>query len=162
MRRLATATVGAVLALGVGALPGYADSTSPGKSSAYESATISPLGSGLPTLLTATIVKGKKKKVLAIEASLVTGSGAVGTLELAVEVNGLPPQGQTINETCDAGTQHCTLVGTWWLDIDVAEAANPGQFVKQPIEVTLKGGVQAGGDSDIQATATLSVRMESK
>jgi len=30
------------------------------------------------------------------------------------------------------------------------------------IEVTLKGGVQAGGDTDIQAGATLSVRVESK
>lgn len=162
MRRLATTTVGAVLALGVGALPGFAASTSPGKSSAFESGTISPLGSGLPTLLTATIAKGKKKKVLAIEASLVTSSGALGTLELAVEVNGVAPEGQAVNQPCAVATQHCTAVGTWWLDIDAAEAANPGAFVKQPLEVTLKGGVQAGGDSDIQAGATLSVRVESK
>jgi hypothetical protein len=146
----------------VGTLPGFAASTSPGKNSAFESGTINPLGSGLPTLLTATIAKGKKKKVLAIEASLVTSSGAVGTLELAAEVNGVAPEGQSVNQACTAGTQHCTLVGTWWLDLDAAEAANPGTFLKQPLDVTLKGGAQAGGDPDIQATATLSVRVESK
>jgi hypothetical protein len=37
--------------------------------------------------------------------------------------------------------------GTWWLDIDAAEAATPRVFVSDP---------------DISATATLSVWVESK
>ena len=162
MRRLAAATVGVAFALGVGTLPGFAASTSPGKNSAFESGTISPLGSGFPTLLTATIAKGKKKKVLAIEASLASGSGALGVLELSVEVNGVAVEGPIVNQSCAVSVQHCTVVGTWWLDVDAAEAASPGTFVKQPLVVTLQGGVQAGGDTDIQGTATLSVRVESK
>lgn len=162
MRRLAAATVGVAFALGVGTLPGFAASTSPGKNSAFESGTINPLGSGFPTLLTATIAKGKKKKVLAIEASLASGSGALGVLELSVEVNGVAVEGPIVNQSCAVGVQHCTVVGTWWLDVDAAEAASPGTFVKQPLAVTLQGGVQAGGDTDIQGTATLSVRVESK
>jgi hypothetical protein len=162
MRRLATAALGSLLALGSNALPGFAASTSPGKSSAFESGSVSPLGSGFPTLLTATLAKGKKKKVLAIEASLVTGSGAVGILELRANVNGVAVEGGEVNQSCIASVPHCTLVATWWLDVDVAEAANPGMFVKQALAVELEGGVQAGGDSDIAASVTLSVRMESK
>jgi hypothetical protein len=47
--------------------------------------------------------------------------------------------------------------GTWWLDIDAAEAATPRVFVKQPLEIEL-----LGSDPDISATATLSVWVESK
>ena len=162
MRRLATATVCAALALGVDALPGFAASTSPGKSSAFESGSLSPLASGFPTLATARIAKGKKKKVLSIEASLVTASGAVGILELRVKVNGVAAEGGAVNQSCIASVPRCTLVGTWWLDVDAAEAANPGVFVKQELDVALEGGVQAGGDSDIGADVTLSVQMESK
>ena len=113
-------------------------------------------------LLTASLVKGKKKRVVAIEATLATNSGASGVLHLLPTVNGVAVQGTIVNEPCDPSLVHCAATGTWWLDVDAAEAANPGLFVGELLEVELVGGVLAGGDSDASGTATLSVRMVKK
>jgi hypothetical protein len=62
-----------------------------------------------------------------------------------------------VRQPCQASLVHCSVSGTWWLDIDAAEAATPRVFVKQPLEIEL-----LGSDPDISATATLSVWVESK
>lgn len=162
MRTFAALAAGGALSLVVGALPGQTASTSPGKNSAFESASLTNLAFTPATLLTATIAKGKKKKVLAIEASLTTNTGAAGVLEIRPFVNNFATEGQAVQVVCVPSLPHCTVSGTWWLDIDAAEVASPGLYVKQPLVVVLQGGVLAGGDSDISATATLSVRVESK
>jgi hypothetical protein len=162
MRTFAALVAGGVLSLAMGTLPGSTASTSPGKNSAFESASLTNLSTAPAPLLTATIAKGKKKRVLAIEASLTTDSGAAGVLEIRPFVNGFATEGQAAQVTCAPSLLHCTVSGTWWLDIDAAEVASPGLYVKQPLVVVLQGGVLPGGDSDISATATLSVRVESK
>jgi len=157
------ATLACSLAFAAGASPpALADSTSPGKESAFESASIAPLPVGDGVLLTASLVKGKKKRVVAIEATLATNSGASGVLHLLPTVNGVAVQGTIVNEPCDPSLVHCAATGTWWLDVDAAEAANPGLFVGELLEVELVGGLLAGGDSDASGTATLSVRMVKK
>jgi hypothetical protein len=162
MRTFAALAVGGALSLAVGALPGHAASTSPGKSSAFESSGFMFVPASPATLLTATIAKGKKKKVLAIEATLSTDTGASGVLEIRPLVNDVAVEGGVVSVACQPGLVHCSVSGSWWLDVDAAEAANPGVFVKQPLVVRLVGGYLAGGDPDIAATGTLSVRVESK
>lgn len=160
--RFATILALAALVLAGAAGGSWADSTSPGKTSAFESASLSPLTVGTDDLLTATLIKGKAKSVLAIQATITTNTGADGTLHMLPNVNGVAVQGTTVNQTCAFSVAHCTVSGTWWLDLDAAEAANPGQILKVPLEVTLQGGVLAGGDPDVSATVTLSVQMVKK
>jgi hypothetical protein len=162
MRSFAALVAGGALALAWGAPPAFAASTSPGKSSAFASGSLSPLGANPTTLLTATIAKGRKRRVLAIEATVGTESGAAGVLEMRPLVNDVAADGPIVSVACQPTLVHCSMTGTWWLDLDAAEAANPGVFVKQPLEVRLVGGTLAGGDPDISAYGTLSVRLESK
>jgi hypothetical protein len=162
MRRLVTLALAAVVAT-LGSVPSAADSTSPGKESAFESASITPLPVGdTGVLLTASLVKGKKKRVLAIHATLATNTGAMGVLHLLPNVNGVAVQGTTLNEPCDPSLAHCTVSGSWWLDLDAAEAANPDVFVGEPLAIELVGGLLAGGDSDASGTVTMSVQMLKK
>jgi hypothetical protein len=149
-------------------------STSPGKNSAFEASTGNPLvvyGSQL----TATIAKGKKKTVLAIEAGYTDGPyspvGGVRALGMGVTVNGIavqPNPASPEQHVIDCGLTDsppatCTLVGTFWLDIDAAELANPGVFVGQPLSVVLFAGhVGAGPPPAIIMDASLSVRVQKK
>jgi hypothetical protein len=55
----------------------------------------------------------------------------------------------------------CAATGTWWLDIDAAEAAHPGQFVKQPLNIVLIGQ-ELTGHGDIDLVATLTARVQNK
>ena len=139
-------------------LAAAADSTSPGKASAFESDSFTNLTVGTTTLLTATLAKGKKKTVLLITGTLTTDSGASGGLHLLPTVNGFAVEGQTVDEVCAPSTVHCTVTGTWWFDVDASELANPGAVSGVPVEVDLNGGALAGSDEDISATATLSVQ----
>jgi hypothetical protein len=160
--RFVTIAALAALVLTGAAGGSWADSTSPGKTSAFESASINALTVGTADLLTATLLKGKAKNVLAIEATMTTNTGGDGTLHMVPTVNGVAVQGTTVNQPCAFTVAHCTVTGTWWLDLDAAEAANPGSILKVPLEITLEGGVLAGGEADVSATVTLSVRMVKK
>jgi hypothetical protein len=163
MRSLATLTLAAALATLASPTPSAADSTSPGKESAFESTDLAPIPvSDSSVLLTATLAKGKKKRVLAIHATLATNIGTVGALHLLPSVNGVAVEGPIVNEPCDGGVLHCTASGTWWLDLDAAEAANPDVFVGEPLEVELVGGLLAGSDPDSSGTVTMSVQMLKK
>lgn len=174
MNKILVATVAiAVLMVGaaVGPNPALAASTGPGKKAAFESDDFG--GSGdIPlntvTLLTASIVKGKKKQVLVVEATLSGGSSPVsGTLSLSVDVNGVEAEprgfgGNRVRQQCQDGSFAglCAVTGTWWLDLDAAELADPGVFINQPLTVTLKGGDGGGPQSD--GKVTMSVRMQKK
>ena len=170
MVKISSAALAALLLVGVVvAKPAGAASTSPGKNSAFESSDFSGNGDipqAVTTLLTATIVKGKKKNVLVVEATLSTGSSSSSSyLYLRTDVNGyeiepLDSGGSSQFLTFCNGTP-CTLTAAWWLDLDAAEAAHPGIFIKQPLTVTLRGGEglpspQSGGK------VTMSVRMQKK
>jgi hypothetical protein len=149
-------------------------STSPGKNAAFEASTGNPLTVYLPKL-TATIEKGKKRTVLAIEAGYTDGPYApiygVRALGLGVTVNGIaiqPNPAAAEQNVIDCGLTDtapaaCTIVGTFWLDIDAAELANPGVFVGQPLSIVMSAGHVGGGPPPPNPMdATLSVRVQKK
>jgi len=120
-----------------------------------------PLPAGMAALLTtpaATLAKGLKKRVLVVDATLTTGGVAPLAPFIAgmvANVNGVPmePVGSPIGPIMDCGGTGmsplppmfgCTLTASFWMDLDQAETASPGVFIKQPLTVTLKGGDLAG------------------
>lgn len=126
--------------------------------------------------ITASIDKGKKKRLLIADASaVIADSIAVGDycdLLLTLTANGVVMFTTSVGDpqakaTCDCSTVvclGCTLNATGYLDLDAAEAANPGLFVKQPIQVDLRvvtdgSGGCTGGFTD---AATLVVQMIKK
>ena len=152
--------------------------TGQGKNAAFAAFT----GNVLTTLqpqLTASIAKGKKKTVIAVEASYSDGpytptTSTMRVLGMRAEVNGVimqpnPFAGYMYDTDCGwasgmVDTLACATKGTFWLDIDAAELANPGQFVGQPLTVTLHAGDLAGGGLvGVQLMdASLTVRVQKK
>jgi hypothetical protein len=150
--------------------------TSPGKNSVFLSASGLSLQSGLQTasLLTATINKGKKKTVVAVEGMLTDIGQTSGprTEHIWTEINGIGIEPETSNVsyvaqvncptiTISPFSGLCTVTGTWWLDIDAAEAAHPGMFVGQPLNITLMGQ-ELTGNGDVGLVATLTARVQKK
>lgn len=170
---IVTAALGFVLGLATtAAAVDY--STSPGKNSAFEASTGNVL-TNYASKLTATIAKGKKKTVLAIDAGYTDGPYSpiygVRALGIGVTVNGVavqPNPAATEQHVIDCGLGDtppatCSVVGTFWFDIDAAELANPGVFVGQPLTVVLSAGhVGAGPPPPNPMDASLSVRVQKK
>src|SRR5262245_25239871 len=127
-----------------------------GKKASYKSLTGVAIPQGPPvTVATLAIEKGKKKRVLEVDATIVETSNVATGIGLIVEVNGvaMEPTGATyqVIEGCSASLINCTVQGTYWLDLDQAEAANPGVFINQPLVITLQatsaGSPSTGNDS---------------
>ena len=166
--KICSAALVALFMLGLlGARPTRAASTGPGKKSAFESSDfgIGDIPQAVATLLTATIAKGKKKNVLVVEATLSSGASSISSyLILGTTVNGVEmepgyPNPNFVLQSCGGGL--CTLTGTWWLDLDAAELANPGVFINQPLTVTLRGG-EASAAPQSDGRVTMSVRLQKK
>jgi hypothetical protein len=169
----ATAALGLVVGLATAAAAvNY--STSPGKNSAFEASTGDVLTPYAPKL-TASIEKGKKRTVLAIEAAYTDGPYSpiygVRALGLGVTVNGVavqPNPAAAEQHVIDCGLTDtppatCGVVGTFWFDIDAAELANPGVFVGQPLSVVMSAGHVGGGPPPANPMdASLSVRVQKK
>jgi hypothetical protein len=174
-RRCIAAATGFGLVLGLATTSVAVNySTSPGKNSAFESSTGDALTVYAPKL-TATIAKGKKKTVLAIEGAYTDGPYGpvygVRALAIGVTVNGInvqpnPASAQQNVIDCglvDTPPAGCTIVGTFWLDIDAAELANPGMFVGQPLTIVMSTGhIGAGPPPANPMDASLSVRVQKK
>ena len=151
--------------------PSFAASTSPGANAAFESATGVPLAPAASVLLTATISKGKKKKVLAVEAMYTDGNysptpPAPRVLNLFVDVNGIlmEPTVGPFGALEDCGFAipppvACMITGSWWLDID----ANPA-LINAPLTIMLHGGdISSGPLVGVQLMdVSLSVNMTKK
>lgn len=122
--------------------PAFADAlVSPGKTTAYASAsglTFAPTPATVPAAAVQ-IAKGKKKRALEIDITAIVQSVAAGqTIQVRPLVNGLaiePLGGVQAEHGCDTGVINCTAQGSFWLDLDAAEAANPGQFANQPLNI---------------------------
>lgn len=148
----------------------YGASVSPGKESAYASQEIAvalPACVGATPFLTATIAKGKKKRVLVVEGavSTVTSEMAPNTLFIEPSVNGQPmnPDTPFVQDCGVFGISElasqlncCSVSGVWWLDLDT----NPAAFVNVPLTVELS----ACGGSSTNGTfiGSLVVRMQKK
>lgn len=174
--RIVALSTTALCAVGLGALcltwatSALADTTSPGKNAVFVSASnLSLPTSGTATLLTGQITKGKKKTVLAIEAMLTSIGQFSGprTDTISPTVNGITVEPASsalalVNcPTISSTSFACTVTGTWWLDIDAAEAAHAGMFVGQPLNITLTGS-EIGGVGDSGLIATLTARVQKK
>ncbi len=89
--------------------------------------------------ISVTIEKGKKKRMLLV-TGIASAPSTTATVVLWARVNGIEMEPQdgvdsAIGVKCDGA---CTLTGSWWLDIDAAEAANPGVFVSVPLIVEIE------------------------
>ena len=124
-------------------------------------------GSGVnPGSMSATILKGKKKYALVIEAkvTLADTSGAELSLLLPI-VNGFgglvqPNALSGVTTTkCAPGGSGCSVSGTYWMDIDAAESVSPGSFYNMPLNVSL--GI-AVSNLSAATSSSLVVRMEKK
>ena len=137
-----------------------AGTTSPGKNAVYASADNVPIPSTYGSVLSATIEKGKKKRVLEIDL-VATNYTDDDALVIRPVVNGLTiaePKvlgstnvGQAVN-FCSGYV--CTTSGQWWLDLDAAEASNPGMFIGQPLVIDFEAGDPVG----FPGTANISIR----
>ena len=155
-RRIVPAVVGLVLA---GVVCAGAQTTSPGKNSVFVAGGFNAATSAAP-ILSGQILKGKKTTVLAIEAALFYLSGA-RSYSMFPLVNGIITTNAPAMSFNCTGSDPCAFTGTWWLDIDAAEAAHPGLFVGQPLNIELRGEEDTGA-GDTGDFATLTVRVQKK
>src|SRR2546426_2803913 len=136
------------------------------------SAEVVPLATFGGNTLTATLAKGKTKRILHAEGILTDGGlGIVASraYALAITLNGLQmhPSGLGPAEAVeDCGAVRadpdafCTVTGHWWLDMD--DPANAA-LLGVPITVTLAGGDLVGGPAvGSPVDVSLRVRLEAK
>lgn len=156
--------------------PAQAASTSPGKHGVYASEQLVALsGKGqLEPVITATISKGKRNRVLVADVMLAGANhgGSPTQYLLAIDVNGIrmePSTQAAIQIDCgeSGGDAHpCVFSGTWWLDLDAAEKMNPGAFASRllTIKVLAADVVNDGFESptDVVTHVSLAARMEEK
>ena len=125
-----------------------------------------------------TFAKGQKKRVIVVDATISTSvfaPGAAMVIGMGADVNGTfmeptaaPFPVQYVVDcggTALSGPQPvafaCTIHGTFWLDIDTAEAATPGSFVNVPLTVTLTAFDLAGVGGP-PVVASMAIRQEQK
>ncbi len=181
MKKLALVATAAAL-IAAWSVPADAQVAFDGKKTSFHTATAIPLpATPGAAVLVGTIAKGKKKNVLEINVMVTSelfAPFAPWTLNAFIDVNGIaadpttgtPPFGavQDCGSDLFSGpfgsiAEGCTVSGTWLIDIDAAEAANPGLFVKAPLVVTLSAGPSTNPFiAGIPTSATLSVEMLKK
>jgi len=152
----------------------HAASVSPGKTAVYASTAAAVIGDPPVTIVTATIAKGKKKRVLEVDLLVVLTGGpeGAGILSLAPRVNGLavmePTNAgttKTATDACLEGPLACTVSAQYWLDLDAAEAAHPGVFSKQPLVIDGQvgwGGVGGPPIPPVAGDVSLRARLQKK
>ena len=86
----------------------------------------------------------------------VSGNG-ISTISGYVTVNGVALQPGLVAQKC-AGS--CSLSGTWFMDVDTAELANPGLFYyslsnKNPLTVQFVAGANGGNIGSVALVASI-------
>ena len=67
------------------------------------------------------------------------------------------------SETCLSLVLQCQAATEFWLDLDAAEAAHPGQFIGVPLVISLRAEWRGDGPDDpIAVDASLRARLEKK
>jgi hypothetical protein len=147
-------------------------SASPGKTAVYASTTAT-LADDVPVqLLSGTIQKGKKKRVLEVEISLsavLALNYADGTIILRPTVNGLAILEPLPSGVIDYAFKMHFGLGNWgqtyayWVDLDAAEAAHPGMFIGQPLVIEVEAEYENNSDyPPASAIAALRARLQKK
>jgi len=114
--------------------------------------------------LSAALKQGRKKHVVAVEATMQVSPSVASLPSLRVQVNGYPANGPTVTIDCKlVNSSRCPLAGSWWLDLDAAEAAHPGVFIgKMLIVELLAGNETVAPPTNPSAEVTMSVRLVKK
>jgi len=159
-------TLGALCALAVPARAQTETHILPGKDSAFASTTdqtVLPIFGPTPQLTT-TIARGKRKRALKIDAMLTIRDLGAFIPGVSPSVNGfgdiIHPFARAI-DTCQ-GITACSASGSWYVDLDEAEALHPGSFIGKPLQVDLIVGEIAGGPDTVPWDASLTVLMVKK
>ena len=114
--------------------------------------------------MSTTLVKGKKGQIVTINVTYNGTGGNPGQMTVClsnVGINGVVAAQPSQIECNTCPSIDCVISGTYVVDLDTAEANNPGNFYGQPLSVTATGTIQVGGGTPI-AHASLVARMEKK
>src|SRR5262245_33107795 len=140
-RRLIATGLALLGSIALLALPAHADvGSSPARTTAARSATGLDL-SGWRTI-NVQLYKGKRKTMLVVHgvvAATAQGAFLVASVKangVAMEPTDFAGEPRLVSSECKG---ECSVSGTWWLDLDLAEQAHPGMFINVPINVTLLG-----------------------
>ena len=135
LNQLVITLVLGVLLCQAGKVQAQVVTTSPGVNNVYTSGNVT--FAGFIADLMGTILKGKKGTVLEIE-----GQGQVfdctGHVGMSPIVNFLAPNFGDVYIVPTGGGVFNSNSGVWWLDLDQAEAESPGDFINQPLNITLR------------------------
>jgi hypothetical protein len=157
MHRRLWIPVSIALAVGCLAVPAALADVSPGKNSAFASIVEqTPLPGYGGALVSASLQKGRSKRVLSIHGTLsVRGAGAA-VIGILPRVNGVSAEPARITTDC-ASHAECSVTGSWYFDVDAAETANPEMFVGEPLLVELIGGDTTPAEAMVTWDASVSV-----
>ncbi|MBI5506149.1 MAG: hypothetical protein HY899_15240 [Deltaproteobacteria bacterium] len=126
----------AVVAMLAAVLPADAQivTSSPGKKAVYARGSVPFVG--MLADYDVTIAKGAKKRVLEVDAMLGVLGCSNERVNVAVIVN---TTGVAYSMYIPAlPTDFRTGTGVWYLDLDDAETNSPGNFVNQPLNITVR------------------------
>lgn len=132
-----------------------AQDTAGGRNSAFAEVYIFDLDAGGgPPSVELTIPRGKANRMLLVDATMVSNEFGPTSISVGPLVNGIALHsagGAVAN--CSTGEFGCTASGHWWMDLDAAEALNPGMLIGQPLVVRFYAQEETG-----TGAAGLSVR----
>jgi hypothetical protein len=143
--------------------------TSPGKEAVFFSRLEWWSPAGLFEL-SGVISKGKAHSVVRVDATYLTELGVAGpnvcptqptTIRISATVNGRRMTGWP-GMSCPANAYDCSVSGTLWLDLDAAEAAQPGLFKGQPLTITVSGEDYGQAACELVRGLTVSVQQVKK
>ena len=118
--------------------------TSPGKNAVHVSQPGVLVGTSFAQLASGTIQKGKRRRILELDLTLIDSGSIAGSIGVGPVINGLalvmePSTTHLQLSDCPGTVNRCTATGLFWLDLDAAEAAHPGVFINQPLVIELWG-----------------------
>jgi hypothetical protein len=122
------------------------------------------LAAGGSAFLPGTLQKGVKKTVLRVDATFtVDVDPTVPGLWIMPTLNGINAGNLHPFALCESSRATiCTVSATFWWDIDALEAAHPGQFVGQPLDIILWGGNNFGAGSGLPFQASFAAQVVKK
>lgn len=150
-RKVATCTIMAVVVATASIALG--ESTSPGKSSVYATADNIALNTVFYSpIVSATLTKGKKNRVLEIDVTLVDRLGTATALGVGLNVNSTAEGHYPAQRgSCATAFAGCTVHALFWVDLDAEELNVPGLYINQPLVISVNG-FSMGSDAAVDAS----------
>jgi len=117
--------------------------------------------------LQGTLQKGTRKTVLRVDVSLfVQIDPSMPSVYIYPTVNGQKAgtgYAGLMQAVCDHSlSAYCSVSGSFWWDLDALEAAHPGKFIGQPLNIAVDGGSLVGGGVGQPYSASFSAELVKK